>query len=464
MKSRTRRRSSETGIVLSLLANVGLLVPAMLSATAPPNPAPGGAETDPAPAAVWSAAGPADARFAPYAPDLDHPWNRLHRDLFVRELTNRTRVVHATDPLLYRGGTFLLAGESHQRAIALLDQFLAGRSDRLIDDPRKRLFFQHDLWAAFDYAAWVHDDWVLLSRYEPAAIALRDRLAKVISRLALEDRELAALPDNYALAVKSGQYPAAYDAAQPARAFLPPDLFDSAGPWVRFHEVTNQPMARHHFEGAGGRAVHVTFLRLPGGRAATEQYLRELRPQEPFLKEPSRHSVKQFPAGTMVAMVRRALTVDRSARLCVTPVTESVQIRVYRRIPKDATANYHGDFGEQDVCEFVLDRAKWFGGEPGLRAVAPDEPAAPFFERDEGADPFERTLRPLTPEMPQLKTCRECHQAPGVYSLLSMDRGLRAKSANHEVFRTYAWDVEMGYTVAAKTARFEWGLLRGKME
>src|SRR5207253_1804419 len=124
----------------------------------------------------------------------------------------------------------------------------------------------------FDYAAWYPDDWVYKSRYEPAAIALRTRLAKAVGRLALGGRELAALSDNYALAQKSRQFPADYDPKHPEQPFLPADLFDPAGPWVRFHETTAAPMAGEHFDGVGGRAAHVIFLRLPDGRAATEQY------------------------------------------------------------------------------------------------------------------------------------------------------------------------------------------------
>src|SRR5207248_2580981 len=141
--------------------------------------------------------------------------------------------------------------------------------------------------------------------------------------LAFGDREIDALPDNYALALKTKQYPAAHDPEHPKRPFLPADLFDPAGSWVRFHETTAAPMAQQHFNGAGGRAVHVIFLRLPEGRAATQRYLKEL----------GSDSVKQFPPGTMVAMVRRALAVDRSAKVRVTPVTELVQVRVYRQIP-----------------------------------------------------------------------------------------------------------------------------------
>ncbi len=185
---------------------------------------------------------PDAAALTPYAADLEHPWNRLHRALFVREVDGSPHV-HSTDPLLYRGGSHLLDGNSHRTAVATLDQFLANSDDRLIDASLKRFFFQHDLWAAFDYAAWYPDDWVFNSQYEPAAIALRNRLARAIGRLALTHGELAALPDNYALAVKSKEYATDYDPELPERPFVPPDLFDDKGPWVRFHETTAQPMA-----------------------------------------------------------------------------------------------------------------------------------------------------------------------------------------------------------------------------
>jgi hypothetical protein len=98
---------------------------------------------------------PSDTPSLPYDSDPEHAWNRLHRTLFVRKAADGRERVHATDPFLYENGTFLLEGDSHKQALARLDQFLAEPADRSIDDALKRLALQRDLWAAFDYAAWV---------------------------------------------------------------------------------------------------------------------------------------------------------------------------------------------------------------------------------------------------------------------------------------------------------------------
>lgn len=104
------------------------------------------------------AARPTDTRLTPYAADPDHLWNRLHRALFVRTAADGRRHAHTTDPLLYRGSKFLLEGEPHRRAVAVLDEFLAEPADRPAADPLRRLSLQRDLWAAFDYTAWFPDD------------------------------------------------------------------------------------------------------------------------------------------------------------------------------------------------------------------------------------------------------------------------------------------------------------------
>lgn len=73
----------------------------------------------------------------------------------------------------------------------------------------------------------------------------------------------------------------------------------------------------------------------------------------------------------------------------------------------------------------------------------------------------DREARPA-PVSRQLQTCIGYHASPGIRSVLSMRRGLREQQG--ETFRTYAWDVELSYTVKAKTKRYDWGLLQGKLE
>lgn len=402
---------------------------------------------------VWVTARVAagDPRMSPYGIDS---WDEVHRALFVRTSPADGAVrVHGIDPLLYRGGTFLLEGEAHRRAVAALDAFLTApvAAD---GSPIQRFLLQRDLWAAFDYVAWYPDDWVHKSKHEPAAVALRGRLAQAIARLALGPEQVAALPDNYARAVTSGEFAPAHDPSHPGRPFLPADLFDGRGPWVRYHTISATPMAKEHFDAAGGRAAHVIFLRLPGGRAATEAFLGTLRDGWP--------KDVQFPPGTTVAMVRRAVAIDAGTKLRATPVTERVQLRVYRRIPGTPDANMGGDFGEQDAYEFVLDRAKLSAGGHGLRAVGRDEPTEPF-ARNEG-DPFTPGGQERRVAGRQMDSCIQCHQAPGLRSVLSMARHRVDANRRGETFRTYGLDVELNYTRHAKAKRYEWGLLQGLIE
>jgi hypothetical protein len=411
--------------------------------------------------ALRAAAQPAEALLSPYATDSEHLWNRLHRALFVRTTKQGAEYVHSVDPFLFENGSFLLEGEPHHRALALLDEFLSAPAEQMFDDSQKRRFLQHDLWAAFDYLARPPYPWDDHPAHEAAGAALRTRLAKIIDRLSLDDSQINSLPDNYALAVKSQDFPADYDPQHPEEAFLPADLFDPAGPWVRFTDSSGQPIAPQHFKAVSGRSVHIVFLRLPDGRDATLRFLKELR----------HDSITQFPRGTMVAMVRRAMAIDRSTKIRVTPVTEMVQIRVYRRIPDDPKANFHGDSGEQDVCEFVLDRAKLFAGEHGLHAVESGDPPEPF-ERD-GDDAFTRretdtdANNPLSIQgmnLTALKSCISCHQAPGIYSVISIDRRLQHDSDGEEPFVSYSWESEMHHTQVRKIRRYDWGLLQGMIE
>src|SRR5205823_2578127 len=136
-----------------------------------------------------------------------------------------------------------------------------------------------------------------------------------------------------------------HDPGRSERPFLPPDLFRRDGPWVELHDHLT-PIAPRHVHDFGARSAFRVFLRLPGGRKATLGYLTKLRdfPRTwvPDLSNDRDRRTKlklnpdlpQFPVGTQAALVRQMLLIDKGGRLAATHVTESVQFRVYRAIPR----------------------------------------------------------------------------------------------------------------------------------
>jgi len=383
----------------------------------------------------------ADER-APYAPDPNHLWNRLNRTLFIDSVAPGP-ILHQSDPLLNAPEGYLLKEQPNRIAVALLDEFLASPQTQAAHPALDRIFLQHDLWAAFDDLAWRPDNWVHLEKDAPAAFALRTRLARAIQILALSDRELTNLPDNYAQAIQSARFANAFDPAQPDRPFLPKDLFDPHGPWVVVDHALDAQLAAVHDDGCGGRAVHAVLLSLPGGRAVTEEYLADLSPGD----------VKNFPAGTIAALVRRMLTIDQKGNPHPTPITESIQFRVFLEVPAVPSDDFphKQQGGRQSFFEFILDRSK-LSANDGLRSLGPDEPRSLF----------NRTVQARGEK--QMSTCIECHNSSGIYSMHSMVQQLTGSPSFHTTFRASTWEQLTQRHIYAKTKQFQWGLLQGIQE
>lgn len=322
-----------------------------------------------------------------YHADAEHLWNRLYAALFVR--TGSDGVVYGRDrlePLLWKGSRHLLDGPSHQRAAAILDEFVEKRGEKLIDDPLKRALLQRDLWLVYSWLAGRSDG---KSDSEAGTVRtaqdrLRGPLATSIGRLALTRKEIEALPNNYQAAVESDEFSRRFDAGKPERPYLPADLFSADGPWVcvgRIDGVTAPEHMREDRSYGFNNSVFLVFLRHPKGRVAAAEYLKEL---------------PRFPDGTEVALVRRALLIDASQRVVPSPLVESVQLRV-------------GGAG----MEFRLSRAQLFAGKRGgLRPLDSDELDFKTgfggghwdeFEEVSEVRPLSSALRPIT------KQCIGCH-------------------------------------------------------
>jgi hypothetical protein len=432
-----------------------------------------------------------------FHPDPQHLWNRLHEALLARiGPDGRTYGLDRVEPLLWPGTKHLLEDRSRDRALALLEDFLKNKGEKLIDDPLKRAILQRDLWLVFSWLEGSHDSFadppLSTEAWQASQKRLRRPLAAVIGRLALSPEQIKQLPDTYAAAVASGAFPRRFDPAQPDRPHLPPDLFATDGPWVCLGRPDG-PVAPEHLREENGNpfthSVFLVFLRLPAGRAATLDYLKRLRAfDQPFLvkaddaargtdKYIPNPKLPQLPVGTEVALVRRALLIASTLTPMPTALTESVQLRVYREVPEltrknlDAalaggTADSRRAQAWQSFHEFRLSRALLFAGRAGgLSPVSADERD---FKTGFGAHPWgELETQPFTgPRLPVKETCFACHSLPGVYSFNSFYHYRIANWRDGDSRRPAALTEASAAEVAEASVRWKqgrpsWTALRG---
>ena len=363
-----------------------------------------------------------------YDSNPKHLWNRLHEALFIRTAPDwKSYGIDRLDPLFWSSTKHLLVEPSHRQALAVLDEFLNVHGEKLIGDPLKRAWLQHDLWSLFDWSASPYrGEEFVRERQE-----LQRPLALAIRRLALSRDEIASLPDNYARAETNILLTA-----------LPRGLSRRDGDWVCVGANGTSPVAPDHVSAFGGRSVFLVMLRLPEGRRAAVSYLDQLRSFErpwAYTKQPgaARESlllnpeIPQFPTNTQWGLVRRMCVIDTEGRVQPTPVTESIQVRRYLEMPpgtNSAIAQRLSFMQAQQFSEFVMCRRL----EGLLRAVTKGEKDILFVQLHSGGmDPFEfvvpdgvaiegpNRLREDQLQSNVLQSCSNCHGLPGVQSVSS---------------------------------------------
>lgn len=311
-----------------------------------------------------------------YDLDPDHPWNRVFRQLYRRTTADGKEYgADELDPLLWFDTIYLLNGPSHEQALRVLDEFLSTHAENLIRDPLKRAMFQRDLWAVFDWSASQAEP------YPSERQALQTRLAQIVRRVALSKEQIDSLPDNYTLEIRSHTFLTVAPPNDPDAPFLPSDLLQADSAWVPVGREGG-PVAMTHTESAPffGRSVFLVFLRSPDGREASLRFLHSLN------SEPHPRTA----IGSDVALVRRMLLIDDQGNLILSPLVETIQIRLFNP--------------EQHFHEFELNRMKLFGGKAG-GLVLNDDLFMLFMSH---GDVFENSDIPeLQAAIP--KICKACH-------------------------------------------------------
>jgi hypothetical protein len=408
-----------------------------------------------------------------YDSDPNHLWNRLAETLFARcdSASNAPAGpeygLDEPDILYWVHTDHLLTEPSHHQAIAVLDEFIQSHGEKLITDPLKRALLQRDLWELFDWTAptWNHAN----ERRE-----LQSRLAVVIRRLALTTNEIAFLPDNYVRAEK----PIMEKDPLPD---LPRGLFDTNGDWVNLAPANFfEEIAPAHDHGFGACAPFLVFMRAPGGRAATTNYLNRLDSfQRVWVYATNEFNgntnvfltfsrdLPQFPAGTEFALVRRMCVIDTDGNIVPTRIVVSIQKRRYKAIAgptfiDEGNNRYHWKY-PMDFYEFRMQRAR----AAALRAVSREE--GDFVQFDsKGFDPFQgnpfsadHESVNLSAGRPLLNTCTDCHQAAGIYSVNSYVRLFSPQFT--EPPKLLAADPVQCIQAAIdwKRQQYDWGLLQG---
>jgi hypothetical protein len=313
--------------------------------------------------------------------------------------------------------------------------------------------FQNDLWAMFDWLVKTSDG------DRAARMALEQRLARVIRRVALTRQEIEALPDTHALAVSSPAL-VAPDPSQP-RPSLPHDLFDPSGPWVAVgSSVTMVP--QHAAELAG--SAFIVLWSVPGGSGATLAYLRKLWDfPDPYvgdemfqwsrdgeLRVKPNPALPAVPDGTRIALVRKMLLIGDTGAIVPSNVVKTIQVRAFA--------------GHPAFSEFRMSRADIFNGTSGgLRSVGVDERDFITFSA-QGMDPLEaKGWGPPLSLGRVLDGCTNCHQIafhPRIATVLSLRQMVRPSTLadpSHDRWARYFTPLVVAAEAKARSP--EWAVL-----
>jgi hypothetical protein len=369
-------------------------------------------------------------------------------------------------PYWYRT-KYLLDGAPNRRAIKLLAEFSSNRALAASMSAQQKAIMQRDLLGIFTWA-------VSKQTSEKPARDLAKALARTIRHIAMDEASIKNLPDNYAAAVRTGQYIIAFDPAAPEKPFLPDDLMDTNSAWISVSATDNDTLpATMHFETFKGRSAFSVLFRHPEGRKAGEEYLHRLAQAtnrigtvlDEDLNRERRAPTEQFPPNTIWALVRHAILLDLESKPVISPIVESVQMRVYlstNRYPmqykdRDGSLKYTGE-PSQIFLEWQLSR-KLFLGKGGFHLAQPGEDNWGVL-MGKGFDPFEEGWDFRRPKPPLTLNCYTCHGQSGIHSVNSRTRFFEDANARPvELKSADQW--QLANTTEFKSGRMaNWQLLR----
>jgi hypothetical protein len=265
-------------------------------------------------------------------------------------------------------------------------------------------------------------------------------------RVALTSPQIAALPDNYQMALTAHSFPDRYDETSPFSPFLPPDLLEPSSTWVNVGNKSSIGAISHvQSQAFNGRSVFYIFYRVPAGRQSALDFITALNVATTTGRVPP------VPENTHVALVRQLLLIDVDGAIVPTSITKSIQLRVLHQT------------GPQNVYEFNLERQRLFEGQTGgLYAVKQTDKEFPLF-MGHGLDPFERHHIPIRQqEVITLQQCgNACHFNDGASGIISYSRSPFPLPSNVKpTLISTTMQIEAGNVIDWKKSQESWQLLK----
>ena len=173
--------------------------------------------------------------------------------------------------------------------------------------------------------------------------------------------------------------------------------------------------ASEHTSKLYSRSMFLQFMRLPGGRAETLEYMERAKKQ-----------VRQFPVGTQFALIEQPFLISNEGDLVLSPLIVSVQLRAYLNVGRRFNRFEDDPKPTQCVAEFVMQPRELMKGNAVMKAMGPND-----FRYDAGApdsvgfnprDPFATgDISEGMPKLTRLNVCMSCHGGAG-------SRGVRTGS------------------------------------
>lgn len=239
-----------------------------------------------------------------------------------------------------------------------------------------------------------------------------------------------------------------------------------------------------HVNAVAARSAFMVFVRCPGGRASTLDYLNTLnlyRTPLALIEDPIgieydprgerqirtnvimlNPQTPQLPKGTIVALVRKMAVVNDMLQPVMTRITQSIQFRVYKTNDWDWSRSTRENFeSSQRPFEITMTRRDLLARREGGLHQLSDSETAQEFSGSVGMD-WTRAMKLRGPVV--MSTCVRCHGRPGVFSVntyVGMFDDSRRGALNPSLTPADDTYDQHAATMDKKRQRYDWGVLHG---